>query len=68
MNLEILKKANFPKSYSTQDEAFDYGTGDNFFQLPNGTFICLSENDELFEEFQNHGFKTLLQIYLENIK
>lgn len=68
MNTEILKKANFPKSYSTQDQAFENGTGDNFFRLPDNSIICISENDDLFMELINHGFKTLLQEYLEAIK
>ena len=63
---EILANLNLPKSYATQDEAFYNGRGDNFFQLPDNTFICVSENDEIYTELINNGFKTLLQIYLEN--
>lgn len=65
MNLEILKKANFPQSYPTQDLAFENGTGDNFFPLPDGNMICISENDPLFIELIEAGFKTLIQLFLE---
>jgi hypothetical protein len=62
MNLQILKKANFPKSYSTQDEAFDNGTGDYFFILPNKQLICISENDDLFIELLDNGFELLTSL------
>ena len=65
MNLQILKKANFPKSYSSKDQAFSEGAGDNFFILPDGSYICVSENDEIYSELINNGFKTELQMYLE---
>jgi hypothetical protein len=65
MNTEILKTLNLPTSYLTQDDAFKFGKGDNFFPLPDGTMICISENDPLFMELSNAGFKTLLELHIE---
>ena len=65
MNTEILKTLNLPQSYLTQAEAFEFGTGDNFFPLPDGTMICISENHELFMQLVNAGFKTLLELHRE---
>jgi len=54
-----------PKSYQSKDDAFQFGEGDNFFILENGEFICVSENNPIFEEMINAGMKTELMIYLE---
>jgi len=68
MTTQTQNKLNLPKSYSTQDEAYFNGSGDNFFQLNDGSFICVSENDELYFDLINNGYKTLLQIYMEKYK
>jgi len=65
MNTEILKTLNLPTSYLTQADAFEFGTGDRFFPLPDGTMICISENHELYMQLVNAGFKTLTMLYIE---
>ena len=65
MNTEILKTLNLPQSYLTQAEAFEFGTGDSIFPLPDGTMICISENHELYMQLRNAGFKTLTMLYIE---
>lgn len=63
-NLEVLKKVNW---YSSKNEAFQNGTGDNFF-LVEGFWTCISENDPIFVELKNSGYKTELEIYLSKLK
>jgi len=60
MNLEILKKANFPKSYSTIEEAMQYGSGTNIFILPDNSVLCLSSYSPLFQELLDAGIKTMI--------
>jgi hypothetical protein len=56
-----------PKSYKTKDEAFEFGTGDNFFILENGEWICISRNDPVFIQMLDAGMKTELTLYLESL-
>lgn len=57
----------FPQSYQSKDDAFEFGTGDNFFKLTNGEFICVSENDSIFIQMIEIGMKTEIQIYIESL-
>ena len=58
---------NFPQSYKTKDEAFEFGTGDNFFILGNGEWICISRNDPEFIKMLDAGMKTEYMLYLESL-
>lgn len=59
----ILNKLNW---YKSKDEAFANEPGDNFFFV-NGLWTCISENDAIFLEMLDAGYKTEMQIYLEKI-
>lgn len=53
--------------YPTKGEAFEHGSGDNFFEIDN-FWICVSENYSIYSELIEAGYKTDLQMFLETNK
>lgn len=62
--IAMINSVNFPQLWPSMDLAFNNGKGDNIYAVGD-YFFCISRNNPLNDDLRKVGFKTTIQIYLE---